>query len=188
MQIRKIRKYLVAAAVASALSPAQAAAQDIAESAFAVCSSKAYLTQGWQPSTHAVNLVTGDYTVVASQHNQQVNGQQGEILDSGLNALGFNMRDHYVYGWSYLHRQPVRVHNDWSVEPLDGVNITNKNFYVGDVSTDGSKYYVYRPGNKYGLYSIGLNPESDDYMQMQLIIDGAGLDLKIGDFAFSPLD
>ena len=152
------------------------------------CGSQAYLTQGQQPSTYSLNLLSGDYTVAALEHSERVNNQPGNALGDALNALGFNMRDQYVYGWSFAHGEPARIHNDWSVEPLDGVNITRHNFDVGDVSTDGSKYYVYRSGGNAGLYSIGLDPDADDYLQMERIINGGRLRLEIADFAFNPLD
>ena len=57
--------------------------QEFARTAFTECPAKAFLTQGKQPSTYAVNLVTGDYNVVALSH--------GTL--SPLNALGFNTHD-----------------------------------------------------------------------------------------------
>ena len=152
------------------------------------CSSQAYLSQDQQTSTFSLNLLTGDYFVAAPEHLERVNGQPGDPIEDRLNAMGFNLRDHYVYGWSYEHSQPVRMHNDWSVELLEVVNITDRDFFVGDVSTGGSKYYVYRRGGDAGLFSVGLDPQADDYLQMVRIIDGDTLDLRIADFAFNPLD
>jgi len=148
------------------------------EKAFDSCPSKAFLTQGSVPKTYAINLLTGNYVVQAESHG----------TSSGLNAVGFNPNDRFYYGWSYEHNEPVRVQNDWQLDPLQGVNITDQNFYVGDVDTVSNKYYVYRRGSAYGLYSIGLDPEQDDYQKMQRIIDGSTLDLKIADFAFHPFD
>jgi LruC domain-containing protein len=150
----------------------------IAETAFAECPAKAYLTQGKQPSTYSVNLVTGNYNVVASSHGTK----------SPLNGVGFNTNDQYFYGWSYEHKQPARIHNDWSIEPLLGVNTTGADYYVGDVSIVENKYYVYRRGSGNGLFSIGLDPESNDYLKMNKIIDGSNLNLKIYDMAFHPSD
>ncbi len=160
----------------------------VADSAFSECSSKAYLTQGWTPSTYELNLVTGDYVVNAAGHNVRNSNAGEELVTSSINALGFNMADYYVYGWSYMHNEPARIHNDWTVEPLTGVNSTDSNFFVGDVSTQSSRYYVYRRGLNYGLYSIGLNPAEEDYLRMRRIVDGETLSLRIADFAFSPLD
>ena len=185
----KPTRYILAAAVAAIVSPGHASAQEIANTAFAACSSQAYMTQGWwRPSTFELNLATGDYSVAAKEHSIRKGNETGGIHEQPLSALGFNMRDRYVYGWSDQFGQPVRVHNDWSVEPLDGVNITRENFSVGDVSTDGNKYYVYRSGRRNGLFSIGLDPDASDYLQMQRVVDGNTLNLQISDFAFNPLD
>lgn len=165
--------------IANGLYSQAANAQDVyAATAFAECPSKAFLTQGSTPATYSVNLVTGDYNVIAQSH-----GTTG-----GLNGVGFNTNDRYLYGWSYEHNQPARIHNDWQIEPLLGVNSTTSNFFVGDVSPTENKYYVYRKGAGYGLYAIGLDPEASDYLQMNKVIDGSQLFLKVYDMAFHPTD
>lgn len=162
----------------SLFSPVSHAQEAFAATAFSECPTQAFLTQGKHPKTYGVNLVTGDYTVQAQTH-----GTTG-----GLNATGFNENDRFFYGWSYEHNQPARIHNDWQIEPLIGVNATDSNFFVGDVSIPENKYYVYRKGAGYGLYSIGLDPEADDYLQMQKVIDGSELFLRVYDMAFHPSD
>ena len=173
--------------IAANLLPGTVLAQEYSVSAFQECSSKAYLTQGSRPSTYGLNLVTGDYNVKAGEH--PVRGDaKGEALKSGLNAIGFSPADRFAYGWSYMHNEPARIHGDWSVEPLTGVNITKANFYVGDVSSTGDKYFVYNNSTDTGLYSIGLDPAVEDYMKMRKIIDAGKLSLRIADFAFNPVD
>ncbi|MDB4224695.1 LruC domain-containing protein [Granulosicoccus sp.] len=154
------------------------AQEELAPTAFAECPAKAFLTQGKQPATYSVNLVTGDYNVIALIHG----------TTSSLNGVGFNTNDNFFYGWSYEHKQPARIHNDWQIEPLLGVNSTDSNYFVGDVSITENKYYVYRKGAGYGLYSIGLDPEADDYLQMNRVIDGSELFIRIYDMAFHPTD
>lgn len=149
-----------------------------APTAFPGCPTKAFLTQGKQPSTYAVNLVTGNYNTIALTHGSS----------SPLNGVGFNTHDNFFYGWSHEHSQPVRIHNDWQIEPLPYVNITTANFFVGDVSLAQNKYYVYRRGGANGLYSIGLDPEAADYLKMIRVIDGSQLSLRIYDMAFHPTD
>jgi len=144
---------------------------------FTDCPAKAFLTQGKYPQTYAVNLVTGDYQILASDMG----------TSSPVNGLGFNPNDQYIYGWSYEHGVPARVHSDFSIEPLPVANLSSKNFYVGDVSSN-NKYYVYRPGSAYGLYSIGLDPQAEDYLVMNRIIDGGNLHMRIADMAFHPYD
>ena len=164
--------------VLSLLSHSAEAQEETPITAFQECPAKAFLTQGKRPRTYAVNLVTGDYNVIALSHG----------TTSPLDGVGFNTNDNYFYGWSYEHKQPARIHNDWQIEPLEGVNITDQNYFVGDVSIVENKYYVYRQGGGHGLYSIGLDPEAPDYLKMIKIIDGEELLLRINDIAFHPTD
>lgn len=150
--------------------------QPVAAEPFLECPSKAFLTQGKVASTFGVNLVTGDYQVAAQSHG----------VNNVVNAVGFNENDRYFYGWSYQHGEPARIHSNWQVEPLTGVNITDNRFYVGDVSLTHNKYYVYRRGSQYGLYSIGLDPNEPDYLTMNRIVNGNALSLYIYDMAFHP--
>lgn len=171
----KISSLLLAS---SLFSPVTQAQEVFSPTSFDTCPTQAFLTQGKLPKTYGVNLVTGDYNVEAQSHG----------TTNGLNATGFNSNDRFFYGWSYEHKQPARIHNDWQIEPLTGVNITDSNYFVGDVSIPENKYYVYRKGAGYGLYSIGLDPEAADYLQMVKVIDGSELFLRIFDIAFHPRD
>lgn len=158
--------------------PSSEAQELFAPSAFQTCPSKAFLTQGTLPSTYSVNLITGDYNAIAVDHG----------TDRPLNAVGFNSNDGFMYAWSYEYNQPARIHNDWQIEPLSGVNITDSNYFVGDVSIVQNKYFVYRKGAGYGLYSIGLDPTATDYLQMVKVVDGSQLFLSVYDLAFHPFD
>ncbi len=165
--------------ISSLLSISEVYAQEVFDSqAFDSCPTQAFLTQGKRAKTFSVNLITGEYNIAAQSHG----------TNDKLNAMGFNPNDRYIYGWSYKHNQPARLHKNWKVEPLSGVNITDSNFYVGDVSLTDNKYYVYRRGDGYGLYSIGLDPEADDYLRMIKVADGAKIFLRIFDLAFHPRD
>lgn len=179
LNLASIASVIFGLTLVDGLSPQSLHAQEtIAPTAFVECPAKAFLTQGRNPSTYAVNLVTGDYNAIALSHG----------TSSPLNAVGFNTNDHYFYGWSYEHNQPARIHSNWQVEPLVDVNSTEVNFFVGDVSIVENKYYVYRRGSGYGFYSIGLDPEAGDYLQMNKTIDSSELSIKIFDMAFHPTD
>jgi len=161
-----------------------AMAQQFAATAFSECPHDAFLTQGAQSRTFGIDLVTGDYKIEANKH-RLFNGNK-RAKNGRLNGLGFNYNDNFVYGWSYRHGQPARIHNDWTIEPLGNINITNNNFYVGDVSIPENRYYVYRRGHRYGLFYIDLDPASDTYHQMHQVVDGETMDLRIADIAFHP--
>lgn len=153
-------------------------AQSVIAAPFDSCSPDAYLTQGSVPQTYAVNLISGDFRVEASSMGTR----------RPVNATGFNPVDNYIYGWGYEYRSPVRVNSDMSVEPLDVNNIAGTHFYVGDVHPRNNHYYVYRRGAKYGLYSIQLDQNAADYLEMKQIIDGKTLSLPIADMAINPAD
>ncbi len=156
----------------------QFAGNDFAPTAFTECAAEAFLTQGSQSITYGVNLLTGDYSVASSNPNND---------PVKLNGMGFNPQDRFAYGWSYIHGQPARIHSDWSVEPFGtNTNITNSNFYVGDVSITDNRYYVYRNGSSYGLYYFELDPDHPNYQEMQLVPNSNTMNIGIADFAFHP--
>jgi len=161
------------------LLPALMISQGVYAEAFEECPAKAFLTQGSVPKTYGVNLVTGDYTVIANDMG----------VNAAVNGIGFNPVDQYAYGWSYEHKRPARIHSDMSVEPLDVDDISpGQGFYVGDMHPSNNNYYVYRSGASYGLYRIDVNPESAGYLQMTKIIDGVSLSMAVADMAISPVD
>ncbi|CAA6827862.1 MAG: LruC domain-containing protein [uncultured Thiotrichaceae bacterium] len=145
---------------------------------FTDCPSRAFLTQGAVAKTYGVNLVTGDYNLI----------QDDMGTNNKLNAVGFNPNDGFLYAWSHEHDTAVKIHSDFTVEALAVSNITDNTFYVGDVELTTNKYYVYRPGSAYGLFSINLDEQADDYLKMVNVTDGDSMNLKIFDMAFHPSD
>ena len=151
--------------------------QAVLAESFSECPSRAFLTQGAIAATYGVNLVTGDYGLL----------QDNMATKSKVNATGYNPNDNFLYGWGYEKQKPVRIHGDFTVEYLEVENLVDgTGFYVGDVSLTSNTYYVYRPGSDYGLFSISLNENSENYMSMVKVIDGSSLSLKIFDMAFHP--
>jgi len=124
--------------------------------AFDSCDSKAYLTQGHLSRTYSFDLDSGDYQVVAAWHANQTPPPYAWTEKASLDALGYNPNDGFVYGWSHFHRQPVRVHSDWSVEPMDVTDSPSNSLYAGDVSAADNRYYGY--SNSEGLYAMDLDP------------------------------
>jgi len=158
-----------------------------AAGAFPSCDGTAYLTQGQLSRTYAVDLQSGDYKVAASYHSNQTQPPYAWTDKASLNALGFNPNDGFVYGWSHFHNKPVRVHSDWSVEPLEIDRDTrNVRFYIGDVSATENRYYAYGRDGQSGLYSIELDPSHPEYLQMELLFSNKQLYLDIHDFAVHP--
>jgi len=158
------------------LLPAMMLSQGAQAEAFETCPAKAFLTQGSISTTYALNLVTGDYNIIADDMGTK----------SSINAIGFNPVDRFAYGWSYEHEKPARINADMQAEPLDVENIAGTNFYVGDMHPSNGNYYVYRRSN--GLYRISVDPDSPDYLKMIRVVDGVTLGMSVADMAISPVD
>jgi len=140
------------------------------------CPSDAFLVQDTVARLYGVNLATGFYEELSSDM-----GTSGK-----LNAIGYNFHDDYLYAYSYEFQTVVRIGNDYQVEPLTISNMPNTSFYVGDLSLADNYYYFYRRGGGFGLYRVGLDAESADYLVAEKAIDDAMLDLRIYDMAFHP--
>lgn len=148
-----------------------------ASAPFETCPSKAFLIQGAIPKTYAVNLVTGDYDIA----------QDDMGTKAGINAVGFNPNDGFMYGWNYADKKPGRIGNDFKIESLSDVaNPTAQNFFVGDISILENAYYVYNSGVSSGLYRISLDQNNANYHKMVRVVDGKTLNLTIYDIAFHP--
>ncbi|WP_406608866.1 LruC domain-containing protein [Agarivorans sp. JK6] len=147
--------------------------------AFSSCPTQAFLVQQNVAQLFGVNLATGFYQTLADDM-----GTTGK-----LNALGFNLHDDYLYAWSYQHGTLARIGDDYQIEPLsldwNGID-SNVSFYVGDVAVSHNAHYLYRSGSSRGLYRVSLDETDSDYLQMQRVIDGSALNLRIFDMAFHP--
>ncbi|MGY5453090.1 LruC domain-containing protein [Agarivorans sp. MS3-6] len=147
--------------------------------AFSSCPTQAFLVQQNVAQLFGVNLATGFYQTLSTDM-----GTSGK-----LNAIGFNLHDDYLYAWSYQHGTLARIGNDYQVEPLalnwNGID-SNVNFYVGDVAVDNNAHYLYSSGSSRGLYRVPLDEGAPDYLQMERVVDGSTLNLRIFDMAFHP--
>ena len=145
-------------------------------SAFDECPTEAFLIQGKTATIYGVNLATGYYQELATDMG----------TSQGVNAVGFNFYDNYIYGFGYEHNTLVRIGADFQIEPLVVSGLPNTTFYVGDVALMQNSYYMYRNGGDNGLYRIDLEETSEHYLETVRIVSGNELNLKIYDFAFHP--
>ena len=145
-------------------------------SPFESCPSKAFLMQQSIAQLYGVNLVTGDYSLIASDLG----------TTNKINAVGFNFHDNYIYGWGYEWGTLVRIGGDYQANPLTLIDNPGVNFYVGDIALNENSYYFYRKGINYGLYKVSLDEQSADYLKSIKVINGQALSLNIYDFAFHP--
>jgi len=157
-----------------------------AEQAFPGCDGAAYLTQGHLSRTYAMDLNSGDYKVVAKYHTNQVSPPYAWTDKASLDALGFNANDNFVYGWSQFHEQVVRVHADWTVEPLELAGNPKGRFYAGDVSAIENRLYLYTGTSGDGIYYVELDPAHADHGKMLILPGSKNLRSDIQDMAVHP--
>lgn len=143
---------------------------------FESCPSKAFLMQQSIAQLYGVNLVTGEYSLLA--------GDLGTT--DKINAVGFNFHDNHIYGWGYEWGTLVKIGNDFQATPLTLQNNPGVNFFVGDVALNENNYYFYKKGVDYGLYKVSLDEQSTDYLQAIKVVNGQTLSLTIFDLAFHP--
>lgn len=143
---------------------------------FTECPAEAFLIQDKLANLYSVQLATGFY-----EKSSPVDWNQQK-----MNALAFSVHDRYLYAFNYYYGTIVRIGADFQVEPIPLANIPDKGFYVGDIAVVEDVYYLYRPGGNYGLYRVSLDEGSDDYLQLEKIVNGTTLNLAIYDLAFHP--
>ena len=143
---------------------------------FTECPAEAFLIQDKLANLYSVQLATGFY-----EKSSPVDWNQQK-----MNALAFSVHDRYLYAFNYYYGTIVRIGADFQVDPIPLANIPDKGFYVGDIAVVEDVYYLYRPGGNYGLYRVSLDEGSDDYLQLEKIVNGTTLNLAIYDLAFHP--
>jgi len=143
---------------------------------FTECPTEAFLIQDKLANLYGVQLATGFYEKSSpADWNQQK-----------MNALAFSIHDQYLYAFNYYFGTIVRIGADFQVDPISLSNLPNKGFYVGDISVVENAYYLYRPGGSFGLFRVSLDASSEDYLQMENVVNGTTLNLAIYDLAFHP--
>ncbi|CAH9058059.1 hypothetical protein PSECIP111951_01793 [Pseudoalteromonas holothuriae] len=143
---------------------------------FDTCPSKAFLIQGNTATVYGVNLVSGSYNTLANDMG----------TNNKVNAVGFSVHDRYLYGWDYESGNLAKIGKDYQLESLSVSGFAKTSFYVGDVSVQTNHYYAYRRGASFGLYKVSLDPNNEDYLNANRVVDGAKLNLQIFDLAFHP--
>lgn len=143
---------------------------------FSECPTQAFLMQDKPARLYGVNLYSGYFQELAPSLG----------TDNGVNGIGFNQFDNYLYGWSYEFGTVVKVSSDYSIEPITLSGAPSTNFYVGDVALTSNDYYFYRPGASFGLYRVALDSSASNFAEVERIIDGSALNIAIFDMAFHP--
>ncbi|MGF1754694.1 LruC domain-containing protein [Vibrio makurazakiensis] len=143
---------------------------------FDTCPSKAYLFQSTPVEVWGVNLVTGSTALLEDDTG----------MDVGINAVGFDFEDRYIYGYNTSDKQIVRLGKDFQAEVVNTIDLpTDHTFFVGDVYNH--VYYLYRKGK--GLFTIDLSPLDDDASASVTVVKvSSTATVNLTDFAFHPSD
>ncbi len=149
----------------------------LAADPFEACPTQAFIVQSplATPITFGVDLATGNYATLAA-----------DMGTTKVNGVGFNYHDSYLYGWDYGAATLAQIGNDFQAVALNVSNLTDKTFYVGDVSVDENAWYGYR--SSYGLYRIDLS-DPMAALSMELIATSTHMNNPLlTDMAFHPDD
>lgn len=82
---------------------------------------------------HSVDMVTGKDTLVPPS----ITGRQ-------INAVGYNVKDNFIYGWDDQNSTFVRVHGDHTVDPITIAGYTGPltGIIIGDVDENGHYWFI----------------------------------------------
>jgi hypothetical protein len=141
------------------------------------CGPEAYLFQGDTTGLYALDLATGQATLL-----------KAHILPTGpnqiLNAFGYNRMDDYIWGARRNTGQLVRIAADYSDSLFSIQFLPAASYNVGDIDANGVMY-LYDSGST-TIYRIDLNPLSINYLQQLPPLPTTPA--VIYDWAFSPVD
>lgn len=109
--------------------------------------------------------------------NQYRNGKTS-MHDYNINAIGYNVKDNYIWGYDRFNKTVVRVDNEYNVSPVAISGLPAGDYFIGDVSTDGFYYLV----SDSTMYKINLATATvDQTINLSEKLDSA-------DMAFNPVD
>jgi len=145
------------------------------------CIMSAFMFQNKPTDINTLNLVNGEMTTAVE-----------DISQDNINAVGFNKKDGYFWGYNYtkhdgtlarigMNSSGKWVSEDFKVEGLDGFAS-----YVGDIDNNGH-IYLKEGGFSKKVVVIDLDPNSSNYLKK---IREFNLDFsfKTADWGFNPKD
>jgi uncharacterized repeat protein (TIGR01451 family) len=143
---------------------------------FGSCPAPAYITQGVDINSiklNSVNLLTGGLTPISSTN-----------FPSGVNAIGFNRLDSYIYGMKGgTNNTVMRIDANGVGYDLGAITgVPTASYTLGDVDANGVLYIKSLTGTT--IYGIDVNSTSPNYLKLVKTI--TGVITGIQDFAFHP--
>lgn len=90
------------------------------------------------------------------------------VLNTQLNAIGYNPRDNHFYAWDLLAHKFVKVSSDFkAVTPFDsitGYSGPTSNIFAGDVDEDGNHWFFTVGGSTTTWYQIDLSQPNPTFV------------------------
>ncbi len=139
-----------------------------------------FLYQGSPTTIYGVDLVTGDFEVIAT-----------DVTDDNVNGTGYNVLDDYVYGTNTAG-EVIRIGNDGSTDNLGlptmpgGDPVPAAARHIGDIDPNGHFWGA----NSVAWWQIDLEPGSNTYMEVisSGSMEGGGIENVSGglDWAYVP--
>ncbi len=167
---------------------------------FETCPSQAFLMQDNNAKMYGIDLASGRSSIIAS--TLRLNGSEDT---ASVNAIGFNFKDQYLYGFRKESKEVVRIeqtvegeitHYDSTALVVSGLP-PGIHFFVGDVKVSGeapaegetdsrtSSYYIYNKGN--GLYEIPISDNLGASLTATRVPGSQNWGMTVYDFAFHPI-
>jgi hypothetical protein len=149
---------------------------------FGSCPATAFMSQGTSNSSiklNSVSLLDGSLTSISSSN-----------FSAGVNAIGFNQIDGYIYGMKAGSNNTVMKIDangvGYELGAITGLPLAD--YIVGDVDANGILYVKSLTGTT--AYGIDVNSASANYLKLVKTITGfttiSGAVAGIQDFAFHP--
>ena len=144
------------------------------------CSQDSYLTTS--KDLYSLDLNKGNHNTLKMDYT----------TDS-INAIGYNVKDDFIWGWDLTQKKVVRIDANYTTELFNtsvdtsehDINISSRNgFTSGDVSKDGILYLA-KPSLDHKLHRFDLNSGVPIYLGSSVLSDNS---IHFGDFAINPID
>ncbi|CAA6818517.1 MAG: Unknown protein [uncultured Sulfurovum sp.] len=145
------------------------------------CLQTAFMFQNKPTDINALNLANGEMTSI-----------KNNVSDDNINALGFNKKDGYFWGYNHttqngtISRIGMDKQGDWITEDFLISGLDGFDSYVGDVDNNGHLYLKVN-GNGQRVVVIDLDPKSLTYLTKIREFE-LSFNLTTADWGFNPKD
>ncbi len=146
------------------------------------CSSEAYVT-------HSVGLSTSSDISSVDLSAGTLALEKSAISPNNINAIGYNIMDHLIWGYDRDAQEVVRIDSQYNVSSYAIPGLPPNSYHIGDVSSDGVLYLAEKHITPNKIYRVDVNEASPTYLQiLSTITLSNSTSLTSSDFAFHPGD